>query len=172
MWLSAKSKPTLPTTTIQFPKQPFDETDKFIHWAHGNNIHLGLVSSLSRSLLLRDLENAGLPLRLFDSPPDGSPLIYGYEDTPAHKPDGAVFEKPLERLHYARVEPESVLYLGDHLVDYSAAQAAGIGFVAVTTGLHHRADFERAGLPSSRIATNIGSVIPLIQEISLTNSRS
>ena len=42
-----------------------------------------------------------------------------------------------------RVRSSAALYVGDHLIDGEAAQAAGVGFVAVLSGRHTRSQFEK-----------------------------
>lgn len=57
--------------------------------------------------------------------------IVGGEDVAAHKPAPDSLLLALERLG---VGADEALYVGDSLVDAQAAQAAGVAFVAVTSG--------------------------------------
>jgi phosphoglycolate phosphatase len=57
--------------------------------------------------------------------------IVGGEDVAAHKPAPDALYVALERL---AATAEESLYVGDSLVDAQAAQAAGLAFVAVTSG--------------------------------------
>jgi phosphoglycolate phosphatase len=58
-------------------------------------------------------------------------VIVGGDDVVAHKPDPQGLIMALERLD---VSPVEALYVGDHTVDASAAQSAGVPFVGVLTG--------------------------------------
>jgi len=69
---------------------------------------------------------------------DCFPVIVGAEDTPYHKPHPAGLLQAMSRLG---CQPDEVVYIGDHLVDAQAARGAGIGFVAVLTGMSGRQDF-------------------------------
>ncbi len=57
--------------------------------------------------------------------------IVGGEDVAAHKPAPDALYVALERLG---ARADEALYVGDSLVDAQAAQAAGVAFVAVTSG--------------------------------------
>lgn len=66
---------------------------------------------------------------------DCFPVIVGAEDTPYHKPHPAGLLQAMSRLD---CRPDEVVYVGDHPVDAQAARGAGIGFVAVPTGILER----------------------------------
>ena len=69
---------------------------------------------------------------------DCFPVIVGAEDMPYHKPHPAGLLQAMRRLG---CQPDEVVYIGDHLVDAQAARGAGIGFVAVLTGMSERRHF-------------------------------
>lgn len=87
-------------------------------------MQLGVVSTKFRYRLETILVRDGLR-------PEFRCLIGG-EDVTRHKPDPEALERALEAL---RVERGAVLYVGDSLVDAQAAERAGIGFVAVRSGV-------------------------------------
>ena len=71
-------------------------------------------------------------------------VIVGAEDTPYHKPHPAGLLRAMNALG---CRPDEVVYIGDHLVDAEAARGAGIGFVAVLTGMSERQDFLESHQP-------------------------
>jgi len=87
------------------------------------NYRLGLVTSGTRSRVLRDLQVNGI-LNCFD-------VIITGDDVSASKPSP---EGILVGLHQLGVQPERALYVGDTVVDFQAASAAGVNFAAVNGG--------------------------------------
>jgi phosphoglycolate phosphatase len=85
---------------------------------------LFIVTKRSRRRLGDRLAQAGIPPALFDG-------IYPAEDQPAVKPDPRCFAPVWQTL--GRFSAEA-LYVGDRSEDRAAAEAAGIGFLAVLTG--------------------------------------
>jgi len=79
--------------------------------------------------------------------------IVGGEDVRRHKPHPESLVRALARL---AVAPHEALYVGDHPVDGQAAQAAGMPFVVVRSGVAQEDEF--AGLP--RVA-----VLPSVTEL-------
>lgn len=71
--------------------------------------------------------------------PDLVSLIIGFGDVADAKPSPMGLLKAIEMLG---VSKESVLYVGDSLIDAKAATNAGVDFAAVTTGTTSRLDFE------------------------------
>ena len=80
-------------------------------------------------------------------------VIIGGEDVRQHKPHPESLERALARLE---LRPDEALYVGDHPVDGQAAEAAGVPFVIVRSGVAREDEF--AGLP--RVAI-LGSVAEL-----------
>jgi phosphoglycolate phosphatase len=66
-------------------------------------------------------------------------IIVGGDDVAAHKPDPQGLIMALEGLD---VSPGEALYVGDHVVDAAAAEAAGVPFVGVLTGTTLRKAFD------------------------------
>ena len=80
-------------------------------------------------------------------------VIVGGEDVRRHKPHPESLERAIARLELL---PEETLYVGDHPVDAQAAEAAGVPFAIVCSGVASEEEF--AGLP--RLAV-LGSVAEL-----------
>jgi len=72
-------------------------------------------------------------------------VLQGSDETQVHKPDPDVFLPLIEKLRENSIGREDILYVGDSLDDLKAATAAGIGFIAITTGLYSEEDFRKNG---------------------------
>jgi phosphoglycolate phosphatase len=59
------------------------------------------------------------------------------------------------------VEPEEILYLGDHKMDYQCARSAGSGFIGVTSGTHSEEDWHIID-PEIMVLPTIASLMDLI----------
>lgn len=99
---------------------------------HAHGIPVAVVSSKSHVTVRRGMRVTGL--REVEH-------VVGFEDTAAHKPDPAPLLEGAWRVGSA---PERCVYVGDALVDVLAAQAAGMGSIAVTWGAGSREVLERA----------------------------
>jgi phosphoglycolate phosphatase len=94
-------------------------------------------------------------------------VIVGGEDVRQHKPHPECLQRALARLN---LRPDQALYVGDHPVDGRAAEAAGVPFVFVRSGVAREDEF--AGLPR---LTTLGSVTELpawIKQVTPTDKRS
>jgi phosphoglycolate phosphatase-like HAD superfamily hydrolase len=112
-----------------------------------SNLALGLLSTTSRDLFEHQLVAVGVKLEWFER-------IVGGSDTNFIKPDPKVFEVFTE----AR-RADSLVYVGDALVDWEAARDARLGlFLAVTTGHTSRDDFLAAGVPETQILGSVADV--------------
>lgn len=97
-------------------------------------LRLGVVTSKRRQGALLALRGVGLGEHV--------QVLSALEDTSRHKPH------PDPLLHAAarlEVAPASCVYVGDAVVDVTAARAAGMGAVAVTWGAGERSALEAAG---------------------------
>ncbi|MDR1805509.1 MAG: HAD-IIIA family hydrolase [Clostridium sp.] len=81
-------------------------------------------------------------------------LILGIELCPEPKPAPDGLSLALEKMG---VPPEKGLYVGDSLVDFLTARAAGVSFAAVTTGTTTAEDFRGAG--AERVFPSIGAIV-------------
>lgn len=89
-------------------------------------IVVGVVTSTNTEAAGTDLARCGFPVDRFA-------LVQGADRTTAHKPDPGVFSPALDTLTALGVQ--HVTYVGDALIDATAATAANLDFIAVTTGL-------------------------------------
>ena len=64
--------------------------------------------------------------------------VIGYEDVGAPKPDPEGLRLALQRL---RTTSDYAVYIGDSVTDAKTAQAAGVPFVAVLTGMTTEFEF-------------------------------
>lgn len=99
---------------------------------------VGVLSATTNFFLVEDLTAYGFPIDRLIS-------IQGADDTTVHKPNGDVFIPMLEKLAEKGIKPKDVVYVGDSLDDFKAASGAGINFIALTTGLYTKEEFEQAG---------------------------
>lgn len=90
---------------------------------------VGVITSTNTDLALGDLRRCGFE-------PDELLLVQGANTWPFHKPDPQVFTPALELLAARGIGPAEVIYVGDAPIDQQAARAAGLGFVAVPTGIY------------------------------------
>lgn len=65
-------------------------------------------------------------------------IVIGGEDVEQHKPHPQGLLQALERLECA---PESIVYVGDSIVDAELAKRAGVPLIVVLSGVTPRADF-------------------------------
>ncbi len=112
-----------------------------------SGLALGLLSTTSRDLFEHQLVTRGVELEWFEK-------IVGGSDTEFRKPDPRAFND------FIRVRSaESIVYVGDALVDWEAARDAGLGlFLAVTTGFTSEEEFLTAGVPKNQILQSAASV--------------
>jgi phosphoglycolate phosphatase len=79
-------------------------------------------------------------------------FVHTQEDTmPYHKPDARVFDKALKELGLLGIKKNEIIYVGDHVFDFKAAENADLGFIAVTTGVNSKNDFIDAGMDKNKI---------------------
>ncbi len=133
-----------------FPKQLHEASARVLDQLSLRGVFMGIVTNAVRDRSLADLERLGLNPDLFG-------FIQTFDDTQAYKPDPKVLEAAKLTLAAQGIE-DNIVYVGDSLTDYCAAQAAGLDFIAVTTGPKTREDFEQEG--TSNI---IGSLNELLQ---------
>ena len=81
-------------------------------------------------------------------------FVIGSEDVKSHKPSPEGILMAIERFKVAKSD---VLYIGDNVIDGSAAQNAGVDFAAVLTGNNVREDF--AKMPYVKIMNNLDELL-------------
>jgi HAD superfamily hydrolase (TIGR01549 family) len=99
---------------------------------------LGIVSAISKELLLLDLISAGIDKGTFE-------YIQVADDTKIHKPDPGVFAPLLSYVREQGLTKQDLVYIGDALTDFQAAKYAGIDFIGVSGRSISSAEFEKAG---------------------------
>ncbi len=120
---------------------------------------IAALTSSSRSVILKDLEDSKFNLKDFY-------FIQTSEDTPFHKPDPKVFEPVLAKLKKLNILPKNILYVGDAVRDFEAASKAGFHFIAVTSGLTSKNEFEKSVVAKKNI---LNSLIELTSDKIETN---
>ncbi|WP_177734672.1 HAD family hydrolase [Flavobacterium inviolabile] len=83
-------------------------------------------------------------------------IVIGMEDVKWAKPDPEGLLTAMKRLNAV---PEQTLYFGDNIIDAKAAQAAGVDFVGVTTGMTAKEDFHQ--YPYKKIVARLSDILPL-----------
>lgn len=110
---------------------------------------IGIVSTKFRRRIVATLDRHGLATAV--------DLVIGGEDTAAPKPDPAGLVLARRKL---RADGRTLVYVGDHPVDGRAANAAGVGFVAVLTGMHSADVF--ADFRPLAVVEDVGALLELL----------
>lgn len=120
-----------------FPLEAAEGAISLVQTLAKARVAVGVLSSSLQSLVIADLKRLGFPMGALC-------VIQGSEDTNAHKPNPLVFKPTLDAL--ARQDITSgIIYVGDSINDYRAAQGAGLDFLGVTSGLTTMRDFKAEG---------------------------
>lgn len=115
------------------------------------HIPIFVVSAGSHDLVKQDLEDGGLWRYVS--------RLWGYEDTPAHKPDPHTLTPVLQHLETINKREGAVPFIGDSPRDLEVARGNGLPFWAVLTGLSDRSDFRSAGLDDNRILDSLHGLL-------------
>jgi len=143
----------LHSTKEDFYKELYPGALDIIENLISRDIKVGILSASDKRSLDYELGRLNFPIeKLF--------LMQGADDSMVHKPDPGVFSDVLEKLENEGIEKQKVVYVGDSLDDIRAAHGAGINFIAVTTGLYSKEDFEKEG--AKHIADSIEKVLEYI----------
>ena len=126
------------STTKMFPKKLYKGSLNVVNELLGNGVKVGVLSATTISFLKKDLEFFNFPISRFS-------FIQGADDTLYHKPDSKVFEPLLNYFAKQGIKNNDIVYIGDSVNDFKAADGAGINFIGVTTGLHSKKDFKNEG---------------------------
>ena len=122
----------------KFLKKVYTGSVKAITELVDRGVKVGILSATTNEFLLDDLIRHGFPVSNFS-------IIQGSDKTMVHKPDPKVFIPLLKKFKKEGIKKEEIIYVGDSLDDLQAAHGAGIGFIAVTTGLYSKEDFKKNG---------------------------
>jgi len=126
------------STKDHFPKKVYKESVNVIKQLLNKNIKVGVVSATTKEFLIEDLTKFGFPIGDFS-------IIQGADETLIHKPLPGVFLPMLSKLEKEGIRKNDIVYVGDSLDDLRASTEAGIDFIAVTTGLYSKKDFQENG---------------------------
>ncbi|HVZ67414.1 MAG TPA: HAD family hydrolase [Patescibacteria group bacterium] len=113
---------------------------------------LGMITNKSKRYIKNDLDLAGISNDLFF-------LIQTEEENRAHKPDPKVFDFALQELNSKGIEKEEVLYVGDTISDFLAANGAGISFYGVADRTTPKEEFSNRNVKTIK---NISELINLL----------
>lgn len=126
------------STKDRFPKKVYKESIDVVKKLLDKNIKVGVVSATTKEFLLEDLNKFGFPV-------DDFFIIQGANETDVHKPHPGVFSMMINKLEKEGINKKDIVYIGDSLDDLMASTGAGIDFIAVTTGLYSKNDFQGHG---------------------------
>ena len=102
---------------------------------------VGILSSAAQSLVMYDIECAGLPIEKFT-------YVQSAEDTEVHKPNPDVFKPLIRVMSKYKITPSEMLYLGDTKYDYEAAKGAGLHFIGMANRTMIKEEFDKLGANS------------------------
>lgn len=137
----------------QIPSQVLPGTRKLLAGLSGRGVPIFVISSGSRDLVRQDLEEGDLWQYLSK--------LWGYEDTPYHKPDPRTLDPVLRTLAELGIDVNQVVYIGDSVADFRVATAKGFLFCAVLSGTHTREDFRALGLGDELIVDSLEELLDL-----------
>ena len=109
----------------------YETVPEMVEALHRRGLRLGIVSTKYRSRITGVLEREALS--------HGFEVVIGGDDVKQHKPHPQGLFEAIERLECSA---ESVLYVGDSVVDAELAKRAGVPLVAVLSGVTPREHFE------------------------------
>lgn len=136
-----KADETMTANTKLFP-----DTLRILEHLKSRNMKIGIVTTKYRYRIVEILRKYKIS-QLVD-------VIIGGEDVKKAKPDP---EGLLHALEILDIPSEKALYVGDSLVDAKTAAAAGVDFVAVTTGTTCKAAF--LDFPLKRVISGLSELM-------------
>lgn len=122
----------------EFPKLAHPGAVETVNWLLGLGVSVSVLTASGKDIVINDLTALGFPIARLT-------MVQTAEDTTAHKPDPAVFIPILEKLERQNIRKDQTIYIGDAMMDYTAARGAGIHFCGITQGLTSIFDFRQAG---------------------------
>ncbi len=102
---------------------------------------IGVLTASGRKLTVSDLNKLNFPTNKFF-------YIQTAEDTDVHKPNPLVFLPILKKLDLLGIKKEHVLYIGDSIKDYHAANKADLQFIGILQGLTSEEEFRKENIPT------------------------
>lgn len=141
------------STRHDFMKKVYEGAPGLLKDLISKGIKIGVVSATNKYYLIEDLSLGGFPHEDFF-------IMQGSDEVVFHKPDPKVFQNALKNLENYGIKGKEILYVGDSIDDLKAAHGAGIDFIALTTGLYSKEDFEKAG--AKVVLSDIRQLLKLI----------
>ncbi len=138
--------------TPDFKSQPFPGTLEAIQELK-KEFTLAIVSAASKEMLIKDMKAANFPNDLFD-------FIQGDGETDFHKPDLRVFEPVLAFLKAKGIDKSEMIYVGDVIDDFLAANGAGLGFYGISGRGVSAEQWQEAG---AKTIAEIGELVALTE---------
>lgn len=121
-----------------FSKQEYPGAREIVEKLLDTKYQVGIVTAAEKIYALKDLRKWNFPCeRMLE--------IQAADDTEHHKPDPRVFVPILEKFAEQGIQNHEIVYVGDSVDDFHASVGAGMGFIAVTTGLYREEDFRELG---------------------------
>jgi phosphoglycolate phosphatase len=109
----------------------YESVPAMVQLLRERGLRLGIVSTKYRRRINQVLTREALS--------DGFELVIGGEDVELHKPHPQGLFEAMQRLECS---PESVVYVGDSLVDAELAKRAGVPLIVVLSGTTPRSAFD------------------------------
>lgn len=109
----------------------YDSVPATVQTLRERGLKLGIVSTKYRRRITEVLTREGLL--------DGFDLVIGGEDVEHHKPHPQGLMRAMDQLECS---PQSLVYVGDSVVDAELAQRAGVPLVVVLSGVTPREHFD------------------------------
>ena len=110
----------------------YDSVPPMVQALREGGLRLAIVSTKYRRRISEVLRREALL--------HGFEVVIGGEDVKQHKPHPQGLFEAIEKL---KCSPESVVYVGDSVVDAELAQRAGVPLIVVLSGVTPREDFNR-----------------------------
>jgi phosphoglycolate phosphatase len=121
--------------TPEFPILPFEGALDLFNSLLNKNLKVAIISSSAHDLIVFDLKRLGFPV-------DDLFLLQASDDTEFNKPDPRVFDEIINKATEENIDISEMIYFGDSLKDFTAANAAGMDFIGLEQGLITGNDFK------------------------------
>lgn len=122
-----------------YPKRLHNGSLELVNKVLRNNRKVAVLTAMESKSVKEELKNMGFPLDKFE-------FIQGAEHTIFHKPDPRVFDPVKGMIRDNGIIKDEIVYVGDAIRDYKAANGFGIDFIGVANGLTSAVEFESEGI--------------------------
>jgi phosphoglycolate phosphatase len=120
------------------------------------NVIMAIVSASSNQVLYHDMKRTEIDTYFS--------FVYGANDIKYHKPDPRSLYPAIDNFNKCGISRNNVIFIGDSVRDYLAANGNALQFFAVTTGLDSRKSFIKSGLNTRFIAENLLEIEKMLFE--------